>query len=98
VSPDVYVGWHMVGEHDGTAWLWQEVPLPGEGMLEHAPSVRIVAAWPRAWQEAFLMAITETRALVGAVGPGAAPQGGQQALSDVGGCPFQTMGAWSNEH
>jgi len=34
VSQYVYVGWHMVGEHDGTAWLWQEVPLPGEGMLE----------------------------------------------------------------
>jgi len=35
VSKYIYVGWHMVGEHDGTAWLWHEVPLPGEGMLEH---------------------------------------------------------------
>lgn len=35
VSKYIYVGWHMVGEHDGTCWLWQEVPLPGEDMLEH---------------------------------------------------------------
>ena len=34
-SKYVYVGWHMVGEHDGSAWLWQEVPMPGEEMLEH---------------------------------------------------------------
>jgi len=31
----LYLGWQMVGEHDGSQWLWQEVPLPGDGMLEH---------------------------------------------------------------
>jgi RHS repeat-associated protein len=32
----IYHGWHLVGEHDGTRWLWMEVPMPvGEGMLEH---------------------------------------------------------------
>lgn len=35
VSKYIYVGWHMVGEHDGSSWLWQEVAMPGEDMLEH---------------------------------------------------------------
>jgi len=32
----LYHGWHMIGAHDGTNWLWQEIPLDsGEQILLH---------------------------------------------------------------
>ena len=35
-SEYLYHGSHMIGETDGTDWLWMEVPMAqGEGMLEH---------------------------------------------------------------